>query len=105
MSNTRTETIFNSMDYILDHKLSGGPASERELVWEKCLQNCAFLGARKAVMSNWNEDSIDNYRMWLETGRVCGEGSSISVLPSFNGALEVSMAEMKNQDFSMGRTM
>lgn len=105
MNNTKTEEIFNAMNYILDHKLSGGASSEREAVWENCLQKCAFIGARKAVLNNWNEEQIASYRDWLETGRLCGEGSSISVLPSFNGALEVEMAEMKAQDFSVGRSM
>ncbi len=103
--NTKTEEIFGDMDYILDHKLSGGSASEREPVWESCLQKCAFLGARKAILGNWSEDEISSYREWLETGRLCGEGSSISVLPSFNGALEVEMAEIKAQELPMRRAM
>lgn len=98
--NTKTEEIFDNLNYISDHKLSGGAASEREVVWEQCLQQCAFIGARTAVHNHWNEDKISDYCDWLETGRVCGEGSSISVLPTFNGALEVEMAEIKAQGFS-----
>ncbi len=102
---TRTDEIFNSLDYILDHKLSGGEASERENIWESCLQNCAFIGARKAIMNGWEQERIDDYREWLSIGNYVGEGNSISVVPTFDGALDVALAEYKTEEHSMGRSM
>lgn len=102
---TKTEEIFNSLDYILEHKLSGGEASERENVWESCLQDCAFIGARAAITNGWEEERISDYREWLSVGKYVGEGNSISVIPTFDGALDVALAEYKTEEHSMGRTI
>lgn len=105
MANTITEKVFDKMDYILDHKLSGGSAQEREPVLESCLQYCARLGANAAIKFGWNEETISDFRELLSIGNYVGEGNSISVVPTFDGALDVALAEHKTEETSMGRSM
>ena len=105
MANTITEKVFDKMDYILDHKLSGGSAQERESVLESCLQYCALLGTSTAIKFSWDDEKKSDFRETLSIGNYVGEGNSISVVPTFDGALDVALAEYKTEENSMGRSM
>ena len=46
-----------------------------------------------------------DFRETLSIGNYVGEGNSISVVPTFDGALDVALAEYKTEENSMGRSM